>query len=263
MGNPTKKGKKTKPHVIPYSRFTKLIIYYLGDITIFTKGLAANEGGKKKTTPKANKPVKPAPAKQAKPATAKQPRPKPVKEKSTKHEEQDQLEAVPEPQVAGEEYDLERVIKMSLDLGTRLSTSTEEASTEPSTQPQDDTSANIVCEAPSPADAKTGTDTEKTVELDEGQAGSDPIKTLESRPPPDNDKMDEDQARPDTGKSHVALAGPNPEPMHNDFVATIYPKVHESLKILADEHVILEDPPSSSRILSSMKNLDNTYTFRD
>nr|GEW42790.1 uncharacterized mitochondrial protein AtMg00810-like [Tanacetum cinerariifolium] len=29
-GSPTKKGKKTKPHVIPYCRFTKLIIYYLG-----------------------------------------------------------------------------------------------------------------------------------------------------------------------------------------------------------------------------------------
>nr|GEW22582.1 hypothetical protein [Tanacetum cinerariifolium] len=30
LHGPTKKGKKTKPHVIPYSRFTKLIIYYLG-----------------------------------------------------------------------------------------------------------------------------------------------------------------------------------------------------------------------------------------
>nr|GEV91564.1 hypothetical protein [Tanacetum cinerariifolium] len=32
LGIPTKKGKKTKPHVIPYCRFTKLIIYYLGRI---------------------------------------------------------------------------------------------------------------------------------------------------------------------------------------------------------------------------------------
>nr|GEV18838.1 hypothetical protein [Tanacetum cinerariifolium] len=30
LGSPTKKGLKTKHHVIPYSRFTKLIIYYLG-----------------------------------------------------------------------------------------------------------------------------------------------------------------------------------------------------------------------------------------
>nr|GFC27790.1 histone deacetylase 14 [Tanacetum cinerariifolium] len=42
---------------------------------------AAKEGGKKKTTPKADKPIKPA---QAEPATAKQRKSKPVKEKSTK-----------------------------------------------------------------------------------------------------------------------------------------------------------------------------------
>nr|GEV08890.1 reverse transcriptase domain-containing protein [Tanacetum cinerariifolium] len=107
---------------------------------------------------------------------------------------------------------------------------------------QDDTSANVVRETSSPADAKTGVDTDKehTDVLDEGQAGSDPGKTLESRPPPDDDKMDEDQARSDPGKSHVALAGPNPEPMHDDFVATVYPKVHEILKFLADERFFNE-----------------------
>nr|GEY35163.1 hypothetical protein [Tanacetum cinerariifolium] len=51
--------------------------------------------------------------------------------------------------------------------------------------------------------------------------------------------------------------------MHDDFVATVYPKVHESLKFLADEQFILEDPPSSSGTLSLMKNLDETYTFGD
>ncbi|GKF12422.1 hypothetical protein Tco_0050348 [Tanacetum coccineum] len=30
LGSPTKKGRKDKPHVIPYCRFTKLIIYHLG-----------------------------------------------------------------------------------------------------------------------------------------------------------------------------------------------------------------------------------------
>nr|GEW63121.1 hypothetical protein [Tanacetum cinerariifolium] len=128
----------------------------------------------------------------------------------------------------------------------RRTSATEEASTGPYTQPQDDTSANIVCESPSPTNAKT-----------------DPGKTLESRPLPDDDKMDEDQAGSDPGKSHVALAGPNPKLMHNDFVATVYPKLHESLKFLTDEQVILEDPPSSSGTLSSMKNLDDTYTFGD
>ncbi|GKG63164.1 hypothetical protein Tco_0638811, partial [Tanacetum coccineum] len=41
--------------------------------------------------------------------------------------------------------------------------------------------------------------------------------------------MEEDQAGPNPGQSHVALAGPNPEPMHDDFIATVYPRVHESL----------------------------------
>nr|GEW94844.1 hypothetical protein [Tanacetum cinerariifolium] len=76
---------------------------------------------------------------------------------------------------------------------------------------------------------------EQTAKIDEGQAGSDPGKTFESRPPPDDDKMAEDQAGSDPGKSHVDLAGSNPEPMHDDFLATIYPSVHESLKFLADE----------------------------
>ncbi|GJY12492.1 hypothetical protein Tco_0381801 [Tanacetum coccineum] len=104
---------------------------------------------------------------------------------------------------------------------------------------------------------------EKIVELDEGHARSDPGKTPESRPPPDNEKMDEDQAGSNPGKIHVALAGPNPEPMHEDFMATVYPNVHESLKLPADEQVILEDPLSSSGTLSLMKNLDDTYTFGD
>nr|GEW07942.1 retrovirus-related Pol polyprotein from transposon TNT 1-94 [Tanacetum cinerariifolium] len=251
LGSPAKKAKKTKPHVIPYS-------------------------GKKKTAPKADKPMKPAPAKQAKPAPVKQPKPKLVKEKSPKpkptppqkagkgkvtkaqtmksslhlvdepDEEQDQPEVVPEAQGTGEEYDLERAIQMSLESF------------------QDDTSANIVCENPSPADAKTGTDTDKVIsEGDTEIMNIDPGKTPESHPSPDDDKMDEDPAGSDLGKSHVDLVGPNPDPMHDDFVATIYPKVHETLKFLADEQVILEDLPSSFRTLSSMKILDDTYTFGD
>ncbi|GJS78474.1 hypothetical protein Tco_0728355 [Tanacetum coccineum] len=46
-------------------------------------------------------------------------------------------------------------------------------------------------------------------------------------------------------------------------MANVYPNVHESLKFLADKHVILEDPLSSSGTLSSKKNLDDAYTIRD
>nr|GFC40968.1 histone deacetylase 14 [Tanacetum cinerariifolium] len=199
------KGQEDQPYVIPYCRFTKLIIYYLGrhhnihqrsgsplnlaeddlglgNLKCVPKGktdevfgmkipkeLITNnirnapyykaylemvakhgqridvekEGGKKKTAPKADKPMKPAPTKQVKPAIAKQPKPKPVKEKLTKptslqkagkgkvtkaqtvksslqlvdepDEEQDQPEALPEPQGASEDYNLKRAIQMSLE----------------------------------------------------------------------------------------------------------------------------------------------------
>nr|GFC21919.1 histone deacetylase 14 [Tanacetum cinerariifolium] len=63
---------------------------------------------------------------------------------------------------------------------------------------------------------------EKTVEVDEGQAGSDRGKPPGSRPQPERVLTKEDQARPNPGQSHVALVGPNLEPMHEDFVATVY-----------------------------------------
>ncbi|GKA86104.1 hypothetical protein Tco_0807815 [Tanacetum coccineum] len=162
-----------------------------------------------------------------------------------------------------------------------------DTSTSPSTQPEDDTFANVVYDTPSPTDAETGANTEgsnseadteildfaeekgedvsntvaleeRTVKLDEGQAGSNPGNTLESRPP-----EDEDQAGSNPGKSHWALAGPNPEPMHENFIATVYLKVYKSLKHTIEEHVFLEIPPSSSGTLSSMKNLDDAFTFGD
>ncbi|GKA28711.1 hypothetical protein Tco_0714956, partial [Tanacetum coccineum] len=174
----------------------------------------------------------------------------------------------------------------------RRTPTTQDASTGPSAQPQDDTSENVVRDTSSPADAETSADTEKsnnetdteilnvdeergedvsnmveleerTVELDEGQARSDPGKTPESRPPPEREFIEEDQAGPNPGQSHVAQAGSNPEPMHEDFIATVYPKVHESLKHTTEEQVLIENPPSSTETLSSMKNLEDTFTFGD
>nr|GEV94343.1 retrovirus-related Pol polyprotein from transposon TNT 1-94 [Tanacetum cinerariifolium] len=118
------------------------------------------------------------------------------------------------------------------------------ASTGPSAQPQDDASVNIIRESPSPTD----------VETDLG-------KTLESQPPPEQEFIDKDQARPDPGESCVALAGPNPKPTHDEFMANVYPNVHESLKFPGIEHVIIEDPLSSNVTLSSMKNLDDAYSI--
>nr|GEV31446.1 zinc finger, CCHC-type [Tanacetum cinerariifolium] len=97
---------------------------------------------------------------------------------------------------------------------------------------------------------------ERTIDIDEGQVRSDSGNTLESRHLPD-----EYQAGSNLRPSHVALARPNLESMHEDFISRVYPKVHESLKHTTKEHVFLESPPSLSRTLSSMKNLNDAFTY--
>nr|GFB69423.1 hypothetical protein [Tanacetum cinerariifolium] len=194
-------------------------------------------------------------------------------------EEQAQPEHISKPQGACEEYDVARVIHISLEsfqaqgLAYVGSVAIQEpvASTGPSTVPRDDISKKIIHDTSSHADStnvlekgadlkRTNSDSgtkvlkideeqgeeayhtmaleEKTSKLDAGHAGSDPGKTLESRPPPDDDKMDENQAGSDPGKSHVALVGSNPEPMHDDFVATIYPKNLDDTYIFGDQFFI-------------------------
>nr|GFB32785.1 hypothetical protein [Tanacetum cinerariifolium] len=108
--------------------------------------------------------------------------------------------------------------------------------TGPSAQAYDDTSANIFYDSPSPTDAKTCAASEKT--NSGGQARLDPGKTPESRPSPEQVVMDEDQARPNLGESRRALAGPDPEPTHDEFMTDLYHKVQETLKFPVDEHFI-------------------------
>nr|GEW93637.1 histone deacetylase 14 [Tanacetum cinerariifolium] len=211
LGSHTKKGKKTKPHVIPYSQFTKLIIYYLGrhhnihqrsgsplnlaeddlslrNLKFVPKGKIIKVFGMKIPEELITDNIRNAPYYNA------------YLEMFAKHkrriaaakegdEEQDQPEAVPEPQGAEATRPLyvvegkgkatateEQAAQSLLALHTpkkrstmdqfifqRRTPTTKDASTEPSAQPQDDTSANIVCETPSPADAKTGADTDKVI----------------------------------------------------------------------------------------------------
>nr|GEX47633.1 hypothetical protein [Tanacetum cinerariifolium] len=209
------KGKKDKVFgkPIPKVLITEAIKtspYYQQYLEMVGHKPTAKRDEQKKTASEPDKRKNPTPVK--KPAPAKQT--KLVKEKSTK----------PTP------------LKKS-DKGKRRTPTTENASTRPSAQPEDDTSVNIIHDTPSPTDAETVVDMKKT--KNEDQDGSNP--------------------RP----SHVALAGPNPEPMHEDFIVTVYRKVHKSLKHTIEEHVFLENPPSSSGTLSSMKNLDDAYTFGD
>ncbi|GJT06085.1 retrovirus-related pol polyprotein from transposon TNT 1-94 [Tanacetum coccineum] len=117
----------------------------------------------------------------------------------------------------------------------RQTPTTEEASTRPSAQPQDDTSTNIVHDSPSLADAKTGVGSDKTNSGD--QTGSDPGETHESRPLPEHVLMDEDQAGSDPGISYVALAGPDPKPTHDDFMTDLYLKNLEDAYAIGDQFI--------------------------
>nr|GFA56437.1 hypothetical protein [Tanacetum cinerariifolium] len=258
---------------------------YLEMVANHDRKVAAKKEGKKKTTsaktpkskPDIEKSSKPAPApnpkatkeRPSKASIAKPPKPNPAKEKSTKttpplKANKGKIAKVrkatrPLPVVEGKGKAIEteeQAAHSLLALHTRKRRSTtnqfvlqrrtlvtEEVSTGPSTQAQDDTSVNIVRDSPSPADAKTETDaaSEKT----------------------NNGVIDEDQAGSDPRKRRGDLAGPEPEPTYDEFMADLYPKVQEILKFPADRHVILDEPLSSFGTLSSMKNLDDAYTIED
>ncbi|GJX26472.1 hypothetical protein Tco_0232768 [Tanacetum coccineum] len=231
-------------------------------------------------------------------------------------EEEEEVQQEPEPQGEGEDLHFELAKKMSLDslqgegevegkgkaivieeqaahslldlhkskkknttdqfIIQRCDPATHDATTESSSQPQDDTSEKEIQEKSAPSDstsdASKDTDSErthsgkgieapkddkekgeesstkvmseeKTADLNEYQAGSDPGKSFKSQPPPEHEKKDEDQAGPDPGKGNVTLARPNPEYMDEDFYATAYPSIYDNLKLQTDEHVTLETPP--------------------
>ncbi|GJX33148.1 hypothetical protein Tco_0243003 [Tanacetum coccineum] len=274
------KEKSTKP--TPSKKPSK------GKVRKVQKGKTASEANRlKKSTPV----KKPKPAKQMKHMKEKSTKPTPSKKPSKGKvrkvqkgksslllvdEPDEEPQPAPEPQIEDDEYNLQRGIQMSVTqslpvvegkgkaiaiyeqaaqsllellqqpkkksttdqyIFQRWTPVTEEASIGPYAEPQDDTSSNVVRDTPSLADAETRADTEKSnseVELDEDQAGSEPGNTLESRTP-----QDEDQA------------GSNPG------------QIHESLKHTDEEHVYLENPLSSSETLSSMKNLDDAFTYGD
>nr|GEX26458.1 hypothetical protein [Tanacetum cinerariifolium] len=54
-----------------------------------------------------------------------------------------------------------------------------------------------------------------------------------------------------------------PEQMDEGFTTTVYPKVQENLKLTVEEHVILEEPASSTWTLSSLQHLTKDLNFGD
>ncbi|GJX98529.1 hypothetical protein Tco_0355548 [Tanacetum coccineum] len=86
--------------------------------------------------------------------------------------------------------------------------------------------------------------------------------------------QDEDQDGPNPGKQDEGQDGSNPgdaaesqlqpshvEKMDEEFTTTAYLNVQENLKLLTKDQVILEEPASSTRTLSSLQNLDKDLSF--
>ncbi|GKC50613.1 hypothetical protein Tco_1073358, partial [Tanacetum coccineum] len=141
-----------------------------------------------------------------------------------------------------------------------------DSTTGPSSLPEDDTSEKVIHESSSTSDSeRTESETETAApQSDKGQNDVD-SSTITSGVsiPVSVPEKDHDQTGSDSGKLHVSLAGPNPEHMDDEFLATAYPKVHENLKLITDERVIDDKPESHSGSMSSMKNLDDSVNFGD
>ncbi|GJR17009.1 hypothetical protein Tco_0965536 [Tanacetum coccineum] len=307
--------KKAVPLLIPYGRFTKMIIYYLGstsnvhrrpesprhlpgddfllgNLKFIPKGetdeVASKQSvhGTKHAPPKKLTPVKPTKqthVKQTKPPSSKlpkSPKKKPSKITPSKKvrkgkpslvDEEDEAQQEPEPQGEGDDPALELAKKLSLDAHQEKGegeggVAIRERVAEEIQRLPDVEGKGKEATAPK-VDKEQGKVASTTVTSGvgisvhtENQAGSDPRQGHEALVGSNLEPMQEDSG---PGEEHVALVGPNPEHMDEDFYATAYPKVHENLKLRTDEHVILENPESSSATLSSMKNLDETDNFGD
>ncbi|GJR50955.1 hypothetical protein Tco_1401476 [Tanacetum coccineum] len=117
-------------------------------------------------------------------------------------------------------------------------------------------------------DSRTDSDEEVSPDMnaqgqEEGHGGTNPGDAGVSQTPsshvvyagPNLDHMDLGIAE--------ASSQPNTEQMDDEFTSTAYPKVQENLKLLTKGDVRLEEPASSTKTLSSMKNLDKEFSFTD
>nr|GFA65387.1 histone deacetylase 14 [Tanacetum cinerariifolium] len=110
---------------------------------------------------------------------------------------------------------------------------------------------------------------------DEGQAGLNPDEQVEGqgRPNPGDAKVSQPLPSPivhaGSDLEHMdldvvdVLTQPHPEQMDERFTAMAYPKVQENLKLMVEEHVMLEEPASSSRTLYSLQHLTKDLIFGD
>ncbi|GJS87620.1 monodehydroascorbate reductase [Tanacetum coccineum] len=282
MANLKVPTKKPKPPVIPYCRFTKLIIYYLGRVDevfgmripkdLITDAIRNSEYYKKYLEMDAGKPRQPT--------------------TMTGEEAEKKKKAL--KAVEDDEYNLQRGIQMSLESlqaliggvvvhepnpwfirklpdvegkGKRRPQVTQDASTGPSAQLQDDTSTNVVHDTSSLADSTNDAETAADMEQSNNETYTeilnvveerDPGKTPESQPPPERELMEEDQAGSNPRQSDVAQAGPNPEPMHEDFIATVYPENLEDAFTFGDQFLndkSTEEEPGKANVETEVESI--------
>ncbi|GJV00967.1 hypothetical protein Tco_1330237 [Tanacetum coccineum] len=143
-----------------------LLEYYQQYLEMAARKPTVKEGGNKKITSKADKPKKMVPVKSSRPVKEKPSKPAPSTKihkgkvmKVHKGNRSGYLgpESDEEPPPASEIPVEDDELTMR-EIWTPV---THDASTRPSTEPQDDTSANVVRNSSSPAEAKTGVDSEK------------------------------------------------------------------------------------------------------
>nr|GEZ69697.1 hypothetical protein [Tanacetum cinerariifolium] len=98
------------------------------------------------------------------------------------------------------------------------------------------------------------------------------VESDEDVPGIDAGVSDEGHVGPNPGEPNLehmdlevtnVLTKPHPEQMDEGFTATAYSKVQENLKLTFEEHVILEEPASSTGTLSSLQHLAKDLSFDD
>nr|GFA76582.1 hypothetical protein [Tanacetum cinerariifolium] len=270
--------------------------YYQKYMDLVAKQPKAKEGVRKKTVSEAVRFEKPAPIKPTKLAVSRKVRKgqgkKAQKDPLKLIDEEEEVLQEPETHDEGVDSDLERAIKLSLDspqtqgeganaeyeLAVKMSLESFQAQRQ---APVEGVSirervAEEIRKLPEVKGKGKATVTEEQAAhslIDPSKKKNDTLEKVvhESSSPTDSERtksgIEADAPNVvkerDPEESHAALAGPDPKPIHEEFYQTVYPNIHDNLKLRTGEHVTLETPSSTTEHLSSMKNLDETYTFGD
>ncbi|GKC23735.1 hypothetical protein Tco_1025885, partial [Tanacetum coccineum] len=220
----------------------------------------------KVTKPKATKVTKPAGDKAPKPTSSQPPKPTPAQTEPSKKDQGKKRKLVKETSDAPSPAKRAKARKMYKEKEKRKSLMNKRTPML--------TESSGHAESPS-LDAELAL-TDSEMEYDEEAPEIHARDQDESQAGPNPGEKDEGQARPNPGdaaesqpqSSHVVHAGPNlehmdseatdastqqnPEKMDKEFTTTAYPNVQENLKLSTEDQVIVEEPASSTKTLSSL-----------